>query len=365
MTTSMLIQVLRQPAIIRDFHLHDWDLLIRQARSSGLLARLFHVLEDEKLTTHIPLPALNHLTSACKQAQRQHQQVFWETYQIQKALQGTGVMPVLLKGAAYIYRNLPCAQGRTLSDIDILVPKSDIKKTEMHLLMAGWITTKANDYDKMYYREWTHEIPPIQHIKRGTVLDVHHNLFPVLNFCINTDKLWRRASFDEAGIGTLCLEDMLLHSATHLFLEGDFEHGLRDLTDLDRLFLMVGEQRRWEALKIRAFTLGLALPLFYAARYCHKILGTFVPENYLDAYECGIRATGKLQMMDWLFLKVLIPFHPSATHPLHGVAIYILYWRGHFNRMPLRILLPHLAKKALRSLFNNKTSAQKTLTPHA
>ena len=38
------------------------------------------------------------------------------------------------------------------------------------------------------------------------------------------------------------------------------------------------------------------------------------------------------------------------------LASTILYWRGHIKRMPVRLLLPHLAKKSVRTMtdsFNN------------
>ena len=44
------------------------------------------------------------------------------------------------------------------------------------LMLAGYVTTHLDPYDQRYYRRWRHELPPMQHVKRLTVLDVHHNL---------------------------------------------------------------------------------------------------------------------------------------------------------------------------------------------
>ena len=85
---------------------------------------------------------------------------------------------VLLKGAAYIALGLPLAEGRRIADIDILTEKQNLRAAERELIFYGWAKTKTDDYDQRYYREWMHEIPPLQHRQRGTVVDVHHNILP-------------------------------------------------------------------------------------------------------------------------------------------------------------------------------------------
>ena len=45
---------------------------------------------------------------------------------------------------------------------------------------------------------------------------------------------------ERPGFAVLAPEDMVLHSATHLFNEGEFDRGLRDLNDLDLLLREFG-----------------------------------------------------------------------------------------------------------------------------
>ncbi|MGK4678352.1 nucleotidyltransferase family protein, partial [Salmonella enterica] len=55
------------------------------------------------------------------------------------------------------------------------------------------------------------------------------------------------------GLWTLAPPDMVLHSAVHLFSEGETDHGLRDLLDLHRLLLHFGARPGfWEGLAARA-----------------------------------------------------------------------------------------------------------------
>jgi hypothetical protein len=55
--------------------------------------------------------------------------------------------------------------------------------------------------------------------------------------------------------------------------------------------------------------------------------------------------------MDFLFIRAFRPQQPECRLPLTGLALYLLYLRSHYLRMPLYLLLPHLARKAWMSRF--------------
>ncbi|MFC6668951.1 nucleotidyltransferase family protein [Marinobacterium aestuariivivens] len=296
-----------------------------------------------------PEKAYHHLLSASLQSQKQRTQVLWEVKLLATELQRIGVRPVLLKGAAYIYANKEAGKGRTLTDIDMLVTQKELPKVERQLKTVGWYSEKIDDYDQRYYREWTHEIPPLIHYKRQTVLDVHHNIFPVLRFQIDIEKIMDKVCFDAEGVGTLHLHDMIIHSATHLFFEGEFENGLRDLSDLDLLFREF-KPDDWSKLKRRALELQLARPLFYALRYCRRFLSSPIPDDILMAKDAGTPNALLLPVADILFTRVLIPHHTLAKQPGHRLAKFLLYWRGHLLKMPLAVLVPHLLRKSLRAI---------------
>ncbi|RXL80730.1 hypothetical protein EO238_31730, partial [Citrobacter sp. AAK_AS5] len=80
---------------------------------------------------------------------------------------------VVLKGAAYAMARLPVADGRIFGDVDILVPHETLADVESALMLAGWASIHRDPYDQRYYRMWMHEIPPMRHLHRGTVIDVH------------------------------------------------------------------------------------------------------------------------------------------------------------------------------------------------
>ncbi len=360
---DLVSRVFRNPQSAKDLSSRDWDLLIRQARYSMLLARLYHQLTANGLLDCVPEPVIKHLASASIMARRHAQAIRWEVLQIHKALVRLGVPVVLLKGAAYVIADLPPAAGRTFVDVDIMVPKSALSDAERALNRKGWISSHHDDYDQRYYRTWMHELPPMMHRQRQTVLDVHHTILP------ETARLHpdpHKLIMDSVPAGELeeiyvfAPADMVLHSATHLFSDGELEHGLRDLVDLDALIRHFGQnQEFWAKLVARAKELDLTRPLYYALRYTSRILGTPVPKEALLASEASKPNALLIVVMDQLFLRALKPDHPSCSDAFTGTARWMLYIRSHYLRMPVWLLLPHLFHKAVITPYTQKAAEKK------
>jgi hypothetical protein len=144
--------------------------------------------------------------------------------------------------------------------------------------------------------------------------------------------------------------DMVLHSATHLFFNEEFSHGLRDLTDIDSLLRHFSRQQSdfWDGLVQRAQELDLARPLYYALRYTKQLLATPVPPRTLLSAEVARPPASLGRVMDNLFLRVLQPEHPSTADAVTPLAKRALYVRAHWLRMPPLLLAYHLTAKALR-----------------
>jgi len=344
---------LRTPACIESFSLPEWDLLLRQARRADLTARIYWLLREENRLHAVPTRALPYLENAWVLSERQRSAVAWELKNIGKILRDLDIQVILLKGAAYFSAGLPAANGRVLSDIDILVPQAAIADVEAAFIRHGWVSTHLDAYDQRYYRRWMHEIPPIEHPKRGTVLDIHHAILPITaRIQPDMDKL-RQAAIPldrEGNFATLAPPDMILHSAAHLFYDSELGHGLRDLVDLDALLRDYGMQSVfWEQLLRRANEVGLSRALYYALRYTQRILGTPIPTTAIQQSETDAPLIGLRWLMDCLYTRAFIPQHPSCKNIWADLADLALFIRGHWLRMPPWLLLRHLFHKAFIS----------------
>jgi len=348
----LLRQVWRDPATLAALSLADWDLLIRQGRAADLLGQIAHACELGCGWMNIPWQPRRHLQSAALLAARQRRELVWEVEKIREALGAKGLSLVLLKGAAYALSNSAAAGGRLVSDVDILVRRNDLPVVESALLQRGWVSAKSSAYEQHYYRRWMHEIPPMKHFQRGTVIDVHHAILPLSGrLHPSTDQLLAAARplADDPTVKVLGPLDLVLHSAAHLFHEGEFDKGLRGLVDIDRLLLAAGGQaQEWADLVARAHELALQRPLFYALRYAALLLGTPVPTTASQALAAvpGARPAGVcLTLMDALFLRALRPPHASTADLFTPTARFLLYLRGHWLRMPPWLLTQHLTRK--------------------
>jgi hypothetical protein len=343
------------------FGLAEWDLLLRQAARASLGPALYYAAEAHGLLAQVPARPRAHLEWAHTQARRHAQGVRFELREIARALAGLGLRPVLLKGAAYAAAQLPPAPGRLFSDIDIMVPKERLGEVEAALMMRGWVANHLDAYDQRYYREWMHELPPMEHVKRRSLIDVHHAILPETAAARPDPAALRAAAValgGEQDWQVLAPADMVLHSAVHLFYDGEFDHGLRDLLDIDRLLRHFGaDPAFWRQLAGRARALQLERPLFYALRHAAALLHTAVPPEVLAALRPAAPNRLLLALMDQLFGRALLPRHASCADRLTPVALFLLYVRGNWLRMPPLLLVRHLFHKATLSLRKPRQEA--------
>ena len=344
-----LLLALREPAAMADFSDATWDRVIRQAASAGLLGRLAALAQEAGVQASFPRAVQEHMQAVSILATQQHRAVRWELVQLSRTLADLEGPVLLLKGAAYAAAGLAPAAGRLFADIDLLVPKAQLDAAEAALMLGGWVSDSRDPYDERYYRQWMHELPPMTHIARQTTLDLHHDILPDTARIRPRTGLIIGAARPLPEFGRFSIPepaDLVLHSATHLFHEGEWQHGLRDLVDLDALLRSFGRDPAfWDALVERANSVGLGRPLFYGLRYTRRLLATPVPAGVIE--RCAGRP-GKLMAaaMDVLFLNAFASAHPSCETALTGLAAWSLYVRSHWLRMPLPLLLPHLVRKA-------------------
>ncbi|KQW46764.1 hypothetical protein ASD88_09020 [Pelomonas sp. Root662] len=338
-----------------------WDLLLRQALSAGVLARLGALARAAGIEPSLPLAVRRQMRALLAVSEEQRRAVRWELVMLSRDLGDLPGPIMLLKGAAYVAGDLPPAPGRLFSDIDILVPHEQLDHAEAALMLGGWNSAAESAYDERYYRQWMHELPPLVHVRRQTNLDLHHNILP-LTARIKTQSApllaaaSRVAEFPRFSLPAPA--DQVLHSATHLMHEGDWRHGLRDIADLDSLLRHHGSMPGfWNGLLARAAELSLGRPLFYGLELCQTYLHTPVPEEALQ--RCPGRP-GPLAraLMRALLRRALTGAHRGSMAPGTQLAEFALYVRSHYLRMPLHLLLPHLIVKAVSRPSPNQARSE-------
>ncbi len=354
--TSLLLSLLRNAKIQDQFNDSDWELLIRQCKSSLLMGsvgnRLIYQIPKADFSDRVKA----HFQAALTFWERQKVEVDWQVKGLAKIFLRQDQPLVLLKGAAYMISGMGHSVGRSFNDIDCLVAHAELDHVADALNWKGWFTVNLTNYDKFYYRKWMHELPPMRNLKNGTTLDIHHAILPLTaKYHPNTSLLFERLRKTQIdNVYTLCPEDMVIHSATHLFHEGEFDHGLRDLVDIKELLRYFSENESgfWDRLVPRAIELDLIRPLYYGLHYAQQILAAEIPDTVMQDAAAGAPNFVMKKVMDGLFLRALRPDHPSCDLPGTGFARWLLYIRSHYLRMPLYLLIPHLVRKSWKRRFD-------------
>ena len=348
------IHFLRHPEQLLDASPEIQDLMVRIARGQGLLARLGDELRKRQLLDACPPRLARQFEGAFVIAQGHARMLRWEVNRIQRATRDCPGPLVLLKGAAYLLGGHDWAHERLVSDVDILVDRNNLHCIEEGLKEHGWEAVKLDEYDQRYYRDWMHEIPPLRHSHRATEVDVHHNILPPTGRRKpDPQRLLKDATSlpgDDPRLAILCPTDMVLHNIAHLFQDGDFRSGLRQLLDLDGMLrtFSTGEQF-WKDLRTRAQTMDLVRPLYYGLLMADRILRTPMPSNIIEDMD---RIDGPNPLLRVLMVhlmdNVLIPTHPDKSNRTAAMAGWLLYLRSHWLRMPPLLLMRHLWIKSRR-----------------
>jgi len=331
MSARLLVQALRDPASVGDLTPDRWTELFAAARAERLIGTLAHRLNG------LPMPerAALILADAWADAQGERRQALWEADRAAAALAGTGAALILLKGTAYAAAGLTAGTGRSIGDLDILVPRDRLDVVEAALLDAGWEWVKPDPYDDAYYRRWMHELPPLIHRERDRMIDVHHTILP-LTARPRPDAAAMIADSIvlEDGLHILSPTDMICHAAAHMLADGGLEGGLRNLWDIHCLLGEFGEADGfWARLDARAAVHRLTSPVRRAARLANRIYGTVIPEGWRE------RASGDALFRARLFSR---DGWGRETRWLLGQGFYV---RSHLLRMPPLMLARHLWTK--------------------
>jgi len=342
---SPLLAFLRTGRLPPSMPPQDFSLLLAEARASGMLGRVAHRLHDETAmpaASEVPGDFLPQVQGARVQARAFRHDVLRELTFLQTALSKVTSPVLLLKGAAYVQLDLPAANGRQFSDIDVLVPAPHIPAAESALMLHGWTTGRLDAYDARYYRDWSHEVPPMTHIQRGTTVDLHHALaMPTCRIPIDSNRMIA----DAIPVGgsdfwwRLRDEDMVLHAAAHLLLNSEFDRALRDLSDIDLLYRHFADGNPDFAQKLasRARDVGLDDILGQTAHLARTLFDTPFPASIA-------RAAGTTPVT-WLLSRAATTRHPQ-TRPLgQKTADAILMLREMYLRLPNRLLAVHLWHK--------------------
>jgi hypothetical protein len=347
---NQLIEVIKQPDTLSSLNPMQWEELIRHARHGKMLGTLAAWCKQYKLMAELPREVRDLLSGEAIRSQHLQLQAQYEMSELEKAFTDTDFPIILLKGAAYLRTGMASHQGRRLSDVDLLIEHTHLAEAEVIMHKHGWkADSSLSAYDERYYRNWSHELPPLTHPMRGMEIDLHHNLIaPTSRIKLDIGQLIKAAKpLAGSRFSVLCDEDLFIHSAVHLLFNEELRGGIRDIVDLklmaEHFQNQTPEREFWPKLYQRSQQLGVQRPVFYAVDTLSRFFDMDIP-NLAD-FKQAAPIKPLLQVMQRSISQALAP--PIERDFKEGHAHQFLYLRSHWLRMPPWLLLYHLTYKAL------------------
>jgi hypothetical protein len=343
-----LTSVLTRPETVREYGSTELNRLLSQARRASMMAKLDACLHDAQLVPTLPAVAQAVLEGSRVYVAYLQRRLDFELSALARSTADLPFPIVLLKGAAYFAAQNPAARGRGVRDIDILVARKHLPALEARLQQHGWRPKdNLSSYDDHYYRDLSHELPPLRHPEHDFELDVHHNVLPPVHRLSADIEAFLAAAvpLDDWPFHVPAGPDQLIHSAIHLTLGDDFQSGLRDLHDIS---LLAGELARsgigaGQILE-RAAALGItqatADALNACARHFGDIMGT-------DDGPCDRAGTLPRRLMAWAIDQTVFNDAPDGN-VASAAARAVIWWRAQYLRMPVRTLISHALRKSLQ-----------------
>ena len=340
MHTAKLIALIRAPESVADLTGEDWNDIVLSGRKNQLLGQLAALFDRHQRWADIPTAVQRHLRLELLTAQRRAESALWELTTIRRTV-NLAVGLTVLKGCAYVVAGDINHAGRSFSDVDVMVPHELLQGVETDLIGGGWKPSTVDAYDEAYYRNWMHEVPPMEHVRRHTVLDLHHAINPpVADYYVNPAHLMASRLELFPGVFVLAPLDRVIHCAIHLIQEGEPKKLLRDLYDLH---LLLGQhcvgKNGLQPLFSRARDLGVqplvSSAVAASAQVFAQPLGGF-PTTLLE--KCLVVAAKNAQNTG------------SLPGWCAGIAILVY---SHWIKMPLKLLVPHLCRKSVKAIFSN------------
>jgi Uncharacterised nucleotidyltransferase len=365
----LLVNALRDPATTVGLDAQGWTTLMAMARAEQLIGTLAHRLNGVEL----PVKVATIMADARTNAEYQRRSALWEAECAARALSDYSGKVVLLKGTAYIAANLKAGEGRHIGDLDIMVARDDLPQVEALLLeKGGWEWVKEDAYDDAYYRDHMHELPPMIHKDRDRMIDVHHTILPLTAkprpdaaaMLVDASSLAFRGgagggaaigptrerqphpnpSPEGEGLYVLSPPDMIIHSAAHLFADGELAGGLRNLWDIHCLLPeMLDEVMDGNEPPDPVWVSDEATCRLLARADHHQLRPAVERAIRLASHLYGDRSEA-VTLVDRLFIRRLTA-RDGWGRSTRKFTRLIFYIRSHWLRMPPAMLARHLWTK--------------------
>ncbi|MBW6465119.1 MAG: nucleotidyltransferase family protein [Brevefilum sp.] len=327
------------------FTLEDWKALLYLADQHNLTPILYQQLRECKQELAIPPEITDRMRRAFLTNAARNTYFLHETGRILQAFSEAGLPAIGLKGVFLLENIYPNVALRSMSDLDLMVEKSDITEALAIIEKLGFHPTTF--FDILDKNIDIKHVPPF--VKgEGPFLELHWTLLEENEpFSIETDGIWQRAQPAKiAGVDALALspEDLILHLCIHLTYQHYLTLGLRGLYDIAEVLRIYNSQIDWRTLEEIAHRWGTERVLWLTLALAQELLDAKIPPSLLASRQPQgwVLAGARAQLLERSRRGVIM------TPDLAALSTE----RGLFNRIKLILSRIFLPRRTLARIYN-------------
>ena len=180
---------------------------------------------------------------------------------------------------------------------------------------------------------------------------MHHNIYPPISGrAPSVERFLASRVTTEIGCFVLDPACTILHSAIHMFTNEDSSSWMRDLLDIILLLEEYGSEDTWENLILLAEEINFTAELAFCLTAVKFYSNLRLPVKALNCVKSQRLNAIQIWLMDTIFINAIVPEHDSVNKFNNRLAKQIVYFRGHWIKMPLPILIKHFAIKSFLAI---------------
>jgi hypothetical protein len=275
----------------------DWDRFWELAHEQQVVPLAARRLTGPDLASLIPGPIVQQAAQTRLVWVGQALALHAELHRLARALKANGIPVIPLKGTTLAERLYGALDGRSTSDIDILVPESRLLEARSVLGQCGYAA--ARGVSAGIEEHSFHGVPYVRSVQsRLFVVELHWKLSNPRFVTVDYDALWARVLAQRgpaAALLPLPTVEMLMHLALHM--PKHTGGALRLLADIDRLVRREAATLDWTEASRVAEAWGVQYALYFALVRARALFDTPIPPSAMAALAPGPLRAGLVHLV--------------------------------------------------------------------
>ncbi len=304
----------------------NWEEIILLANASLVTPALWAGLRQKGLCNGVPEDCRSYLEEIHQQNTSRNSYLLRQLLEIVKVLNRHDIVPVALKGAAYLLTGtFPDPGTRIMVDLDLLVSKKYFT-TSINSLQAIGYSTEEKLIEEFNHH---HHYAPLSRAGEFASVELHHTLMARSAAKIfPTDTAWRQVEVKEingACFHVLTPTYRILHNVLHSeIVDRNYNKGiisLRALTDLVYTQYYFEQQIDWPIIKAILAQHNKQEVLYSYLFFAHRYLGMSLPISIRSSLSSFIHQQRCQSKIRWLWL-MRIDYHIQRFSAHHICKLY-------------------------------------------